>query len=282
MSTRIQLTRSRNEWWNPTGDFATRPGRQVYLKGRVIGVDPVGTSPNVVVGVAFSASDTPIFLRPGEFVTVPATAYSVFVTNPIASQYAALSYEVRPAPALGHVSLVTGDPSTFVGWRANRTRPSPTAALIGAGLIRNLPGTSLHDGTMPAMQAVVVPTNGLESLRVTVVPVDANYSPLVPPADLAGTVRVWRATRLPLSDSSIYATIPNAGIYAVDPDTGLTPGAAATAWSADSASDFAISQYETTTEFPVGSGGLVYFQLLGLAGTGVLPAGLAWAFVEGV
>lgn len=267
---RIQVVPDRITWWSPVGAYRARPGAQVYLPGgtQVVRVDPLTTSPNVIVGIAQAQSDLPVYLRPGEFLELEKETRSIWVHNPLQAQ---LYTGVVWTPPLGFVSLLAGSKLEAAEWRP-QTRPLNVQQLIAAGPLQ---AKTAIDGTLT--NPVHVPTIGLEKLRLSVAALNNVDQPLSPPADFAATLRLWRNSRIALDATGAVSA---AGLRGANADTGAFPAPLSVhRWCEDVLSDVVLSQHQTTVELDVGTGGLVYFEIQGLAGVNVTSA---WLFAEGV
>lgn len=271
---RVTITPDRAAWWDPASDFASRPGRQIHMRGRVFAVDPATTSPNVLVGIAPTANDTPVFLRPGESIAFPKDVYSVWIHNPQSALLSRLTGAVLGEKLLGTVNLISGTTADLAGWRAraNRTRPTPAAALIAYGYLRA--GGPFDVG---GPDGVWVWSNGLEKIRIAAVPVDANGAPLAPPADLAATIKIYKPVAFPLGPTG--GVLVTSGIRMTREDgTVANESSVGRVQYRDDGSDLAISQGQTIADLEVGSGSCVYLGVEGLAGTDVAAL---FAHVEG-
>jgi hypothetical protein len=216
MTARYVVTRTRTEWWE-RGAFASEPGREVRLSGeRTIGVDPALSSPNVLVGLSLQAGGDPVYLRPGEHVTFAQPVNRVLVFN------AEWNFLIRdftlggetPVPMLGSVVLAAGDPAAFVQWRSDTRRPGPFARLLAA---RRLPAGP-HVAGAPGADGIAVVTSALRKLRLQLWPLTAAGGPIgVPPADLAGTLKLARALAIALDGG---ASFDAAIVHGQDIDSG--------------------------------------------------------------
>lgn len=273
---RIPLSGNRIDWWNPTSAYASLPGRTVYLPPTAaIGIDPACSSPNVYAGLSFDRLDSPIYLRPGEYVRLPNPVRMVYIFNPIIRQ---LSKDgatmVGPAayPPYSLVSLAVSESyADFEAWRSNRTRPLPTAAIIAVA-----PLTATDPQAADAPDGLVVPCSGMEKIRLRLFPRNAAGGVISPPADLAGTVRLAKRLRIP--ENGTPAFDKSAFNVQVVDDGALSAIAYWAGWNVDAAQDWAFNQTQTINEYDVGPADLVNFQVTGLAGAGVTDV---LAIVEG-
>lgn len=237
-------------------------------------IDPFTTSPNVTVGVATDSVSDPIYLRPGEMIVFPAAVDQVYITNPLLRQYNIGGNYTPAVPWLGQVGILAGGASDLVAYksRANRTRPSIVASLLAAGtLMGPIPTIAL------APSSISIPCNGLEKFRVKILCLDATGAITDPPADLAGTLKLYHRTRLPVDAALVPLIESLAGV--IDPDTGYanTPQGRS-AFFTNSTLDATIAQGKTAFDFEVGAASDSYLIVTGLLGTGVASL---YGIVEG-
>lgn len=274
---RVQVTRTRDEWWRYTGDLVNAPGRMIACSGSMIGVDPALTSPNVVVGIVMEPGSKPIYLRPGEFVAAPPFT-RIWVFNPMIRQYFGRDIDFGTMPEivmLGMVSLLVGDPRGFVGWRRADILPSSPAQLLAIGKVYAAAGGPVTPITYQGGggdEGVIVIPLGCRSLRVKILALNALDSPkaLNPVADLGGTLRLWHRT--PLAMNSGGTGFDPDRYNLIDPDAGgftNSEGPTPHYWCEQGDLAQTIDVEHTVFEYPVGTGDLLAFTVANMAGTNV-------------
>lgn len=252
---RIIVTAGGFAWWQLSGGYDSPPGRLINARGRVIGVDPATTSPNIVVGIVTTPGELPIYLRPGESITLPEEVRQFYVFNPEATYALAIAAANGSGiEAQASVCLIVGGVDDLVAWRAraNSTRPLPRAALI---LAQQIVLTGL----------AYLPLNGLEFARIRVLCLDAASKPIAAPAGLAGTIRFFNADLIPQTQAGVY----DAGQYARLTEEANMPSNALADLTPDVAADFNFTATAMSLDYNVGASSYTLMNLSALAGLGV-------------
>lgn len=269
--------------WNGSSTWGTNsaavlgsaPGKMIQLPvgTTAIAVDPALTTPNVVVGICRDDSGRFIYLRPGEGMTFDQPTDRCYVMNPHLAQFARTinlltgGCALNNAPAIVVLQAMTSS-SDLLAYRANRNRPLPVAAPIAWAYqtTANLdPSAAPSDPTI----GVCFATGGLEKVRVSFVFWGAGII-TTPPADLAGTVRVYCRTR---AGAVGGAPVNIASIQFPDLDGGGSPNidTVIPLWGSDPSKDMVLSQTKFAFDLDLGaSSDAIYFRnAVAITGTGL-------------
>jgi hypothetical protein len=198
---------TKNAWWT-LPSTAGAAARVETGKAYWLALDPEYTTPNVVVAVHFGNPSQSIWLRPGDSIPLPQSTDEVFVWNPVLrTQYASYN-DLTSLTVLqglwGYVGFIVGRvPGGAPHWDQLRPRNMPgLLASYQAPFPTYAPAVGLVPGVVSGstMGTIWVPTQGLRGVRVTVFPRDTTGSHFVTrPADLAGVLRFWNASRAQVS-----------------------------------------------------------------------------------